>query len=163
MYILCLYMIKEAKMEEWRNMSANLVKIGNSLSVRIPASTIKELSLKENDILALKVRKFNIDETAPEAIKKLQKAARNRKELESFSDEKITLMAKLAYNEGRYILSKVKNNISEDSKNQKNMAKYNKEYQEMIKEEYGKKIYEDLLLFIKIVYNEVFEKDKKTY
>jgi len=150
-------------MEEWRNMSANLVKIGNSLSVRIPASTIKELSLKENDILALKVRKFNIDETAPEAIKKLQKAARNRKELESFSDEKITLMAKLAYNEGRYILSKVKNNISEDSKNQKNMAKYNKEYQEMIKEEYGKKIYEDLLLFIKIVYNEVFEKDKKTY
>ncbi|MBS3140593.1 hypothetical protein J4405_00440 [Candidatus Woesearchaeota archaeon] len=156
-------MIKEAKMEEWRNMSANLVKIGNSLSVRIPASTIKELSLKENDILALKVRKFNIDETAPEAIKKLQKAARNRKELESFSDEKITLMAKLAYNEGRYILSKVKNNISEDSKNQKNMAKYNKEYQEMIKEEYGKKIYEDLLLFIKIVYNEVFEKDKKTY
>jgi len=62
-------MIKEAKMEEWRNMSANLVKIGNSLSVRIPASTIKELSLKENDILALKVRKFNIDETAPEAIK----------------------------------------------------------------------------------------------
>lgn len=132
--------------ENWINVSTNLVKIGNSFSVRIPMQVVKEINAEEGRIIALKVKKLKL-EISPEVLDQFYQAAKKSDGLKEFSDEKIYLMARLCFNEGKFVLNKVDNKLDEDLNQQKKMKEALDEYRSNIKKQFGEKLYEDFLLF----------------
>jgi antitoxin component of MazEF toxin-antitoxin module len=147
--------------------SSAIVKIGNSYAIRVPSNIIKEISATEGDMTVVKMVKINFDMTQDIEQYWLKKA-RECKELESFSDEKIRLLARLSYNEGKDMGVKLEgkqrakfvNNINNikvkfDDVELKKMnvigTKAQKEYRDKVRKEFGDKIYEEFLFFRKIV------------
>lgn len=138
-------------MEEWIKLSAPIKKIGNSYSVRIPINIVKDLKLKEGNIIGMKLKKLEIDLTT-KILDNWFKKARKIKELKKFTDDKIYLFSRLAHNEGKVILeSNYKKYDPEKITNQeaKKMVLTQKKYKDKVKKDFGKKLFEEYLFFRK--------------
>ena len=150
--------------EPWVKIATNLVKIGNSFSVRIPMNIVKKIKAGEGDMLVIKVKRLKL-EISPEIIDKFYQSAKKCKKLDSFSDDKIYLLSRLSFNEGKFILNKVKNKLNGDSEKQSDMASKMttalKENEENIKNQFGEKIYTDFLLFRECVNKRLGEENLK--
>jgi antitoxin component of MazEF toxin-antitoxin module len=144
-----------------------IVKIGNSYAIRIPINILKELNATEGDSTLVKISKISFDLT-PEIESYWLKKAKECKEMKQFSDEKLRLLARLSYNEGKEMNAKLNgkqrakvinlNNNKTETLNNKDLKEMKsigneaqKEYREQIRKEFGDKIYEEFLYFRKIV------------
>jgi antitoxin component of MazEF toxin-antitoxin module len=141
------------KVQEWTQILAPVVKIGNSFSVRIPMNIIKQLSIKEGEGMYVRVKKY--DRTlSPEVIDFWFKVARRCRDLKAFSDEKIILMSRLAFNEGLKGLEACNYNDSNGDLNSiqlKKLEGFRKEYRLDVKHEYGAKIHREYSKFRKVI------------
>ena len=140
-------------MNDWIKISAPLKKIGNSYSVRIPMSVVKQMKAEEGNLIVMKIRRLNLAMT-PEVMDLWFKIARSCKELDKFSDDKIFLLSRLAHNEGKYLMESINEKYDIDEKDKeagKKMHNAMNEYKNKIKTDFGEKVYKDFLFFREII------------
>ena len=146
--------------DEWIKLSAPLNKVGNSFSVRLPMTVVKELKAEEGSLLVFKIKKLSLVLT-PEILDLWFRTARKCKELDKFSDEKIILLCRLAHNEGKYLMDKLDMKFKEDRKAALKASGALKEYRGNIKKEFGTKLFDEYLQFREIT-QPIFEKMNKS-
>jgi antitoxin component of MazEF toxin-antitoxin module len=145
--------------DEWLKVVGRIAKIGNSFSVRVPINVVKQLNAKEGTLVAMKMKRvaFEINERTIGPIVEL---ARQCKELEMFNDEKVTLLARLMYNEGRFCIDKLGQDLSFDlesmSEHEKTEYEHKsktlvEEYRNDVKNQFGEKVYSDYIMFRKML------------
>ena len=138
-----MYIQRGFKMEKdnWSKFSTPLVKIGNSLSIRVPMNIAKEQKVKNGEAIAVKIKKIDYEPTKKVLDIYVNKALK-LKELKKYSKEKLYLFSRILFNEGKEAL-KVTNNKVNAKNLKKERIKESKKYLEKIKKEFGEKTYRE--------------------
>ena len=139
-------------------LSATVKRIGNSYSIRIPMRIIKELKINGGQQLDLEIKKPESDWNENSKNQWLN-TARQCKEFKEYSDDKIILLSRLAFNEGKKIME-----VPEEKEGKFMNTKWTKAknlYRKELSAQFGKKIYNEYIYF-RSIFEELYKQVSKS-